>query len=49
VPILFGPAGAISAGLGYAKGDRLGIWAVAAGVVVVVLSLALGAAVIASR
>lgn len=49
VPILFGPAGAIFGGVGYAKGDRLGMWAIVAGVVVVVLWFALGAALVASR
>ena len=42
-PILFGPAGAIFGGIGWSKGDRLGMWAVVAGVVATLLGFALAA------
>lgn len=44
VPIVLGPLGAIFGGVGYARGDRkLGLWAVAAGIVATILGLVLAA------
>ena len=46
VPIILGPLGAVFGGVGYARGDRrLGLWAVAAGVVGTILGIVLAAAV----
>lgn len=43
VPIILGPAGAIFGGVGHAKGDSLGKWAIAAGVLATILGMAIGA------
>lgn len=46
VPIILGPAGAIFGGVGHSKGDSLGKWAIAAGVLGTILGMALGALVL---
>jgi hypothetical protein len=42
IPILFGPAAAIFGGVGYSKGDKLGMWALIAGIVATIAGMALG-------
>lgn len=45
VPILFGPAGIVCAGIGIAKGDRLGKPALAVAIIGMILGFILGAVV----
>lgn len=45
LPIVLGPAAAIFGGVGYGKGDRLGMWALVAGIAATILGMALGAIV----
>jgi hypothetical protein len=45
LPILFGPIAIVLGGIATAKGDSLGKWALAAGIVGMVGGMALGAAV----
>ena len=49
LPIVFGPAGAIFGGVGYSKGDKVGMWAVIAGIVGTIGGIALAAAVLSNR
>lgn len=49
VPIALGPAAAIFGGVGYAKGDKLGMWALVAGIVATIAGFALAAAVLSNR
>ena len=44
-PPVFGIAGAICGGVAYSRGDKLGMWAVAASVIALVVGMALGMAV----
>ncbi len=44
-PIIFGPAAIILGIIGAAKGDKLGIWGIVAGVVGMIAGIALGAIV----
>lgn len=48
VPIILGPAGAIFGGVGLSKGDSLGKWAIAAGVLATIIGMALGAWVLSN-
>ena len=49
LPIVFGPAAIVLGIVGYAKGDRLGMWAAIAGVVGLVAGIALGMAFLDAR
>ena len=49
LPIVFGPLGAIFGGIGYSKGDKLGMWAVVAGIVGTIGGFALAAAVLSNK
>jgi hypothetical protein len=44
-PVIFGPAAMICGGIAWARGDRLGPWATAAGLAGLVLGMVLGAIV----
>lgn len=49
LPIVLGPAGAIFGGVGYSKGDKLGMWAIVAGIVGAIAGMAIGAAILANK
>ena len=46
LPIILGPAAAIFGGVGYGKGDRLGMWAIVAGVAATIVGMLLGVLVL---
>lgn len=48
VPIILGPAGAIFGGVGHAKGDSLGKWAIGAGILGTIVGMVLAAWVISN-